>query len=432
MYGVPTPRRVAREGELGVLRAGSLDDQPADAQPAASATTSYIGGYPEQHLGPALFQPTRNFTFPAVTGIELQGRHAASRRRLRPLRQRQDGAKVNLGKYIARRVHASATRPASPRRRRGPGTTDRSRSAIRVAATAIRTAISSTCRPNGECGDASRASTSARRRRSPRSTRTRASGGATAPTTGSSRPACSTSSCRASASTSATSAAGSATSWSIDNRGRTAADFDPFSVTAPRRSAAARRRRLRRRRALQPQPDKVGLARQLHDVRERLRRADRALERRGLQRQRAARSNGIMLQGGISTGRTATDNCDVDRQRSGRRLRRGASDKPEPALLPRPGGVPDAGQAARHLHRPEGGREPRGDAPELAGADAHRELHRSPTRRSSRRSAGRCPAAPPTRPSTWSSRATLYGDRAQSVRSAASRRRSGSADGARR
>ena len=55
--------------------------------------------------------------------------------------------------------------------------------------------------------------------------------------------------------------------------------------------------------------------------------------------------NGLVLQGGVSTGRTTTDNCEViansqgavfGGSRSGRRS--------EPARVPRRGGVPDAGE----------------------------------------------------------------------------------------
>ena len=51
-----------------------------------------------------------------------------------------------------------------------------------------------------------------------------------------------------------------------------------------------------------------------------------------------------LLQGGLSTGRTMTDNCDVVAE--GR--------QPEHALLPRRDVVPDAGQVPRLLHRAEG------------------------------------------------------------------------------
>ena len=57
--------------------------------------------------------------------------------------------------------------------------------------------------------------------------------GAAAATTGSSRRACSTSRCRACRSTSATSGARTATSIVTDNRAVSAADYDPFSITAP-------------------------------------------------------------------------------------------------------------------------------------------------------------------------------------------------------
>ena len=58
--------------------------------------------------------------------------------------------------------------------------------------------------------------------------------------------------------------------------------------------------------------------------------------------------NGLMLQGGVSTGRTTTDNCDVIAN-----SRAPCSDgvvlagpRSEPARVPRPGGVPDAGRSS--------------------------------------------------------------------------------------
>ena len=77
------------------------------------------------------------------------------------------------------------------------------------------------------------------------------------------------------------------------------------------RSAAAGRRRLRHRRPLRPESGQVRRAGQnFVTLSRQLRQADRALERRRRQRQRAAQG-GVLVQGGVSTGRTSTDNCDV-------------------------------------------------------------------------------------------------------------------------
>ena len=112
---------------------------------------------------------------------------------------------------------------------------------------------------------------------------------------------------------------------------------------------------------------------------------------------------GLLLQGGVSTGRTSTDNCEIR------------------ALLPETGALnpfchvdtelPDAGQAARHLHRAEGRRAVLVHLPEPAGPAGDGQLRRQPTRRSSRAWAGRCRAARPTPRSTSSSRARCTAQR---------------------
>ena len=73
----------------------------------------FIGGYPEQTSARRCSSRPATITFPAVTGNNLQGRHAARRRRLRPVRQRQDGAQGEPGQVRAGDHARSATRPAS-------------------------------------------------------------------------------------------------------------------------------------------------------------------------------------------------------------------------------------------------------------------------------------------------------------------------------
>ena len=63
-------------------------------------------------------------------------------------------------------------------------------------------------------------------------------------------------------------------------------------------------------RALRPQPEQGGAGGQLLHAGERLREADRALERRRRVGQLQA-GQGALLQGGLSTGRTTTDNCEI-------------------------------------------------------------------------------------------------------------------------
>ena len=138
-----------------------------------------------------------------------------------------------------------------------------------------------------------------------------------------------------------------------DNRAVAAVRLQPVQHHGAGRSAAAGWRRLHGRTgSTNLNPNKVGQVDNFVTLRRQLRQADRALERRGRHGERAAPQRGILLQGGVSTGRTSTDNCDVAGQ---------ACPKAQPVtlerrLLPRGHDLPDAGQAPRHLHGAEGRR----------------------------------------------------------------------------
>ena len=152
---------------------------------------------------------------------------------------------------------------------------------------------------------------SARRSRARATTRPRSSGwGSAANSTGSSRPASSSSWRR---------------EWALDvayfrrwygnfsvtdNRAVTPLDYSPYSVTAPARSTAARWRRLRASSGLYNlNPNKVGqvdnyvtLADNFGNQKQHWNGVDLTVNARP--------RGGVVLQGGMSTGRTATDTCD--------------------------------------------------------------------------------------------------------------------------
>ena len=103
-----------------------------------------------------------------------------------------------------------------------------------------------------------------------------------------------------------------------DNPGLTAADFDPYSVTAPLDAGCPMVAAIRstgsttstRRRSGRARPTRRWPATS----------ASRPRHWNGVDFSANARlQNGVMLQGGVSTGRTTTDNCDVIGQRSGSR-----------------------------------------------------------------------------------------------------------------
>src|SRR6185295_19349748 len=71
MYGVPVRGESLVKGEIGVY---AQDRWTVDRWTlnAGVRYDGYRGGYPEQVRGPAPLQPTRNFTFPAVTSQDMK------------------------------------------------------------------------------------------------------------------------------------------------------------------------------------------------------------------------------------------------------------------------------------------------------------------------------------------------------------------------
>ena len=88
----------AQPGPDVFLRAGSVDPRSPHACRAALRYDWYLTNYPDQTIGgpgytaaaaTQIFYPSRS-----TQGASLEGHHAAHRRCLRPLRQRQDGDQV--------------------------------------------------------------------------------------------------------------------------------------------------------------------------------------------------------------------------------------------------------------------------------------------------------------------------------------------------
>ena len=95
----------------------------------------------------------------------------------------------------------------------------------------------------------------------------------------------------------------------VDNRAVSASDFVTYSITAPADDRLESSGQVIDG-LLEVKPEKASAGRQHHHVRRQLRQAVPALERRGRHHQCAAHG-GLALQGGLSTGRTSTDNCDL-------------------------------------------------------------------------------------------------------------------------
>ena len=70
LYGVPTRGESLVKGEVGVFAQDRWTIQRWTLN-AGVRYDGFIGGYPDQSRGPAPLQPTRNFTFPAVTTMSL-------------------------------------------------------------------------------------------------------------------------------------------------------------------------------------------------------------------------------------------------------------------------------------------------------------------------------------------------------------------------
>ena len=210
LYGVPTRGESLVKGELGLYAQDrwTIDRWTLNA---GVRYDGFRGGYPEQFRGPAPLQPTRDFTFPAVTSMSMKDITPRLGASYDLFGNGKTAVKASLGKYmltlftVGNPAGVSTTTTRNWNDLMYPGR----RSAPRQLQSRLRPA------------QPQRPTANARRTLSPFGTLTLDRAvqrghalrvGQPRRTTGSSRRACSTSSRRASASTSATSAAGSATS----------------------------------------------------------------------------------------------------------------------------------------------------------------------------------------------------------------------------
>ena len=293
----------------------------------------YEQGYPDIHL-PATRWVALDAQLPGGHAGRLEGSVAAPRRRLRPVRQRADGDQGQ---------HQPLQRAGAVPQRSEPGARQRDDAA---AAGPTRTATSSSrairSTPSIERRARRRARTATSAARSSRTTSipTSRSAAACGPTTGRRRSRRSTSSMPG---VSLNVVVSPPRLRQLPGERQSAGRARPITARTGHgagRFAAAERRRLPHHRAVRseqqqgrPEPDD-------HDLVVEVRRANRAVER--CRRVGAGASVGRRdrLQGGVSTGKTTTDNCDV-----GPKL-----DNPSHAVLPQRDAVLAAVQVRRRLH----------------------------------------------------------------------------------
>jgi hypothetical protein len=98
-YGTPTVGESQVKGEYGAY----VQDRWTHSRSTVSVGLRYdqfVGGYPVQYLGPAPLQPTRNLTFPAVTGINVRDFTPRLGESFDLFGNGKTAVKVSLGKYM--------------------------------------------------------------------------------------------------------------------------------------------------------------------------------------------------------------------------------------------------------------------------------------------------------------------------------------------
>jgi hypothetical protein len=99
MYGVPTRGASLVKAELGIYAQDRWTVKRFTVNLGARYD-HFKGGYPEQHRGPAPFQPSRNFTFPAVTGNSVHDITPRVGVAYDLFGTGKTAVKVSLGKYV--------------------------------------------------------------------------------------------------------------------------------------------------------------------------------------------------------------------------------------------------------------------------------------------------------------------------------------------
>jgi hypothetical protein len=99
LYGVPTRGESLVKGEIGLFAQDRWTIQRFTIN-AGVRYDGYRGGYPEQFRGPAPLQPTRNFSFPAVTTMSLHDVTPRLGATYDLFGNGKTAVKASLGKYV--------------------------------------------------------------------------------------------------------------------------------------------------------------------------------------------------------------------------------------------------------------------------------------------------------------------------------------------
>ena len=296
----------------------------------------FATSFPEQHVGPAPLAPNRNITFPVQDNLSWNDITPKSQVVYDVVGNGKTAFKVSFNKYVA-----------------GYGSGNSSGTLLSGSPNPVATLVTTTTRSWGDnngnfvpdcsltnlaaqgptqagalntidtCGVAANPNFGSAVP-GDRSIRTSGPDGESATTTGSSASAPSARSCRGVSLDVAYFRKWYSNFQVTDDLARAPGDFDPFSVTAALRSPSARGWRLPDRRLPECQRRQIlGSGSKLSDARQELWHANRALERRRRLGQRAIPP--FSGPGGISSGRTVTDNCEVlaklpEMARSARRI----------------------------------------------------------------------------------------------------------------
>ena len=99
MYGTPTTSASKVIGDVGLF-AQDRWTKNRSTLTLGIRYDQFAGGYPDQHLGPAPFQPTRDLSFPGVTGINVKDITPRFGESYDLFGNGKTALKVSLGKYV--------------------------------------------------------------------------------------------------------------------------------------------------------------------------------------------------------------------------------------------------------------------------------------------------------------------------------------------